>query len=180
MAAPTKPQKKTALGKDSWFLVPTIADQTAPTATEINAATGLNISCYLLASYGGVTQNATRVSLERLLCETSTTEGLGEVTYSMEDMTIVFDPQGAAASEGKEAFELIQDGDFTGYAVRRQGVSADTGDVTAGEFVDVIPVEIGKPLPGKSNTDASGIYTATAPVAVTGEPSFNVAVAAGV
>ena len=43
MAAPTKPQKVTANGKDSWFFAPAVANMATPTATEINAVTGLNI-----------------------------------------------------------------------------------------------------------------------------------------
>lgn len=179
MAAPIKPQKKTANGKDSWWLVPAIADQDAPTLTEVNAVTGLNISCYLLAEQEGVTGTTEKVALARLLCETTTTEGIGETTFSMADVQIVFDPQAASGSDGKKAWEKIKDG-FTGFAVRRQGVRAlDDAAVTEGQFLDVVPVEFGQAIPGKSATDASGIYTATAAVAVTGTPSFNVAAVSG-
>lgn len=178
MAAPIKPQKKTANGKDSWWLVPAIADQDAPTLTEVNAVTGLNISCYLLAEQEGVTGTTEKVALARLLCETTTTEGIGETTFSMADVTVVFDPQAASGSDGKKAWEKIKDG-YTGFAVRRQGVRAlDDASVTAGQFLDVIPVEVGPATPGKSANDASGIYTATAAVAITGTPSFNVAAVA--
>lgn len=178
MAAPIKPQKVTANGKDTWWLVPTIADITAPTDAEINAALGLNVTCFLLAEQEGVTGTTEKVALARLLCETSTTEGLGDTTFSMADMQIVFDPQAASGSDGKKAWELIQDG-FTGYAVRRQGVkSGDDADVTDGQFVDVVPIETGIAIPGKSSTDAAGIYTATTAVAITGTPEFNVAVVA--
>lgn len=179
MAAPIKPQKVTANGKDTWWLVPAIADLDAPTATEINATSGLNITCFLLAEQEGVTSTTERVALARLLCETTTTEGLGDTTFSMADIQGVFDPQGAANSDGKKAWELVKAG-FTGYAVRRQGVKSDVdADVEAGDFVDVVPIDMGPAVPGKSSTDASGIYTFTAPVAVTGTPQFNVAVAAG-
>lgn len=177
MPAPIKPRKVTANGKDSFWLVPAVASTDAPTALEVNAASGLNISCYLLAEQEGVTGTTEKVTLARLLCETSTTEGIGETTFSMADVQVVFDPQAAANHNDKKAFELLRDG-FTGYAIRRQGVRAtEDSDVTAGQFVDVIPVEVGPVVPGKSATDASGIYTATAAVAVTGTPSFNVAVA---
>ena len=38
MVAPIKPQKKTANGKDTWWLVPTVAALAAPTALEINSS----------------------------------------------------------------------------------------------------------------------------------------------
>jgi hypothetical protein len=177
MAAPIKPQKKTANGKDSWWFVPAVADMSAPTALEVNAATGLNVSCFLLAEQEGVSASTSKVQLARLLCETSTTEGLDTTTWGMSDIQGVFDPQAAAGSNGKKAWDLFKDG-FTGYAIRRQGVVSDVDtDVDAGEFVDVVPVDVAPATPGKTSNDSSGIYSFTAAVAVTGTPAFNVAVA---
>ena len=175
MAAPTKPQKVTANGKDSWFFAPAVANMATPTATEINAVTGLNISCFLLAEQEGVTGTAEKVRLARLLCETSTTEGLGEQTWSLADIQGVFDPQAAVAADGKKAFEKFRNG-AEGYLIRRQGVKADssTSEVTAGQFVDVFKVEIGKATPGKTSTGSDAIYSFTAPVALLAH-EFNVA-----
>ena len=176
MAAPVKPQKVTANGKDSWWAVPAIADPDAPTATEINALSGLNITCFLLAEQEGVTGNTSKTELARLLCETSTTEGIDTTVWSMADLTGVFDPQAAAGADGKKAWALFKDG-LTGYLVRRQGVVSTTdAAVQAGDFVDVVPVETGPATPSKTGTDASGIYAFTAAVAITGTPSFNVEV----
>lgn len=176
MAAPVKPRKVQANGKDSWYLVPAIAVPSAPTLTEINAATGINVSCALLASFEGVTGSTGKVTLERFLCETEQFEANDNTTYTMSDIVGGFDPQAADASSDKAAFEFLRDG-FEGYAVRRQGITAagDAG-VVVGQFVDVVPVDIARAIPGKSNTDASGIYTFSAAVAVTGQPEFNVAV----
>lgn len=178
MAEPIKPMKVTANGKDSWFWVPTIADVKAPTALEINAASGVNITCFLLAEQEGVTGTAEKVALARLLCETSTTEALGDQTWSLADLQGVFDPQAAAGSDGKKAWEEFQDPINPGYLVRRQGVIADsdTSEAAVGQFVDVFKGEVAQATPGKSATDASGIYTFTAPVALVAKPVFNVAV----
>ena len=176
MAAPIKPQKKTANGKDTWWVVPSVASLAAPTDDEVNSASGLNITCFLLAEQEGVTGTTEKVALARLLCETSTTEGIGETTWSMADIQIVFDPQAAANADGKKAWALLKDG-FTGVAIRRQGVVSKTdADVTAGQFVDAVPIEVGPLTPGKSASDASGIYTASGSVAITDTPKFNVAV----
>lgn len=179
MVSPTKPRKVQANGKDSWWLVPAIANETAPSITEINAATGINVSCTLLASYEGVTGSTGKVTLERFLCETEQFEANDVTTYTMSDVVGGFDPQAAEASDDKVAFEFLRDG-FVGFAVRRQGVTSDTAspDAIVGEFFDVVPVDIARAIPGKSNTDASGIYTFSAAVAVTGKPEFNVAAVA--
>lgn len=176
MAAPVKPNKKTANGKDTWWIVPAIASQSAPTVAEVNATAGLNVTCFLLAEQEGITATSEKVRLARLLCETTTSEGLGETTFAMSDIQFVFDPQAAANHNDKKVWALLKDG-YTGFLVRRQGVkSATEASVAEDDFVDVVPVEIAPAIPGKSSTDASGIYTATAPVAVTGTPTFNVAV----
>lgn len=178
MAAPTKPRKVQANGKDSYWLVPAVADINAPTATEVNAATGINISCTLLASFEGPTSSTSKVTLERFLCETEQYEANDVTTVSLPDIVGGFDPQAADASDDKLAYEFLRDG-FTGYLVRRQGVTADSdaSEVTAGQFVDVLPVEIAKAIPGKSNNDASGIYAFSAAVSNTGPSAWNVAVA---
>lgn len=179
MAAPIKPAKKASLGRDSYWLVPAIADLSAPTATEVNAATGINITCFLLNDQEGLTGTTERVTLPMLLCETSTSEGIGTTTFSMADLRIVLDPQADSSHNDKKAFEKIRDG-YTGFVVRRQNVDAlSDGAVATGQFVDAAPIQIGLAIPGKSSNDASGIYTATAAVAVTGTPALNVEVVAG-
>lgn len=175
MVAPTKPRKVRAQGKDSWWLVPAVADLDAPTALEVNAATGINISCAILADGDSLTATVNKVTLPAYLCETEQFEANDNVSYSMGDVVGGFDPQAAEASDDKLAFEFLRDG-FTGYAIRRQGVSVETGDATAGQFVDVVPVDISRAVPGKSSNDASAIYTFTAGASVTGSPSLNVAV----
>lgn len=178
MVAPARQRKVLANGKDSWYFVPAIAVPGTPVVTEVNSASGINASCALLASFEGVTGSTGKVTPERFLCETEQYEANDNTTFTMSDIVGGFDPQAAIAHADKKIFEFFRNG-FTGYAVRRQGITAatDTG-VVSGQFVDVVPVEVAPAIPGKSNTDASGIYTFSAAVAVTGKPEFNVAVAA--
>lgn len=180
MVAPSKPQLVTANGKDSWFFVPAVANKTAPTVAEVNAATGLNISCYLWSDFEGLSSSTGKVTLPRLLCELNTYEANDVTTFTVADLDFAFAPQAAAASDGKKAWDKFKAGGLTGFLVRRQGIVADQSapEAAAGQFVDVMPVEIGKAVPGKTGTDAAGVYRATAPVAITGEPAFNVAVVA--
>lgn len=178
MAAPIKPSKKTALGKDTWWLVPAVATITAPTAAEVNAATGLNITCFMLGEQEGLSGTTERVTLPRLLCETTTSESIGDTVVTMPDLQIVLDPQAASAHNDKKAYEKIRAG-YTGFLIRRQNFTADqaASEAVAGQFVDVASVQIAKAIPNKSANDATGVYTATAAVAVTAA-EFNVAVAA--
>lgn len=180
MAAPTKPQKVASNKKDTWWFAPAIADMAAPKDTEINALTGLNFTCFLLADQDGVTGTTNKAQLARLLCETGTTEVLDTVSWSMSDLVSVFDPQAATGSDGKKTWDLFGAAGASGYLIRRQGVVNDVDtDVEATQFVDVFKVDIGEGTPGKTAVDASGLYAFTCGVALV-DKQFQVAVVAGV
>lgn len=180
MVAPAKAQMVTSNGKDSWFWIPAVAIKTAPTVSEWNAASGLNISCFLWSDFEGITATTGKVTLPRLLCEVNQYEANDVTTFSMADLDFAFAPQAASGSDGKKAWEKFKAGGLTGFLGRRQGVIADqaTPEGVAGQFVDLLPVDIAKAIPGKTSTGADGVYRATAPVAVTGEPVWNVALVA--
>lgn len=179
MVAPTKPRKVQANGKTSYWLVPAVGTTTAPTAAEVNAATGINLSCTLLKDFEGPTASTGKVTLAEYLCETESYEANDTTTVTISDIMGGFDPQAATASADKKGYEFVKDG-YSGFLIRRQGVVADsdTPDAVAGQFVDVIPIEVAKAVPGQSNNDSSGIYTFSAAVSVTGSAAWNVAVSA--
>lgn len=178
MAAPITPAKKLADGKDSWWLITTLTSQTAPTATQINSTTGgLNVTGVLMGDYEGATTSTEKVTLPKVLLETTSTEVNGETTNSLADMMLTFQPQAASGADGKKAWELFTGGKLLGYAVRRQDVAGTTGDVTVGQFVDVWPVDIVRNAPTKTSTGKDGIYAFSVSLGVTGPPSYNVAVA---
>lgn len=174
MAAPIKPALVRAFGNDSWTFVPAIADKTAPTVAEVTAATGFNLSCSLFGDQEDVSATTEKVTLPRRLCETETYESNGPTSYSMPDLQVSFDPQAAAASDGKKAWETMTDG-ATGFLVRRQGVDATT-DFQSGDFVDVVPVQLGTKVPSKTGTGADGVYAFTQAVSITDTPEWNAAV----
>ena len=176
MVAPIKPKKVRALGKESFWLVPAVANVTAPTIVEINAATGINLSCTLLATVEGLTASFNKVTLPAYLCETEQFEANDVTSYSMTDLEGGFAPQATAASNDKKAFEFLRSG-YTGFMVSRPGIVSDsaTPDAVTGQFFNVVPVEITKAVPGKSGTDNSAIFTWKAGVSVTGPVGLIVA-----
>jgi hypothetical protein len=174
MAAPIKPALVRAYGNDGWGFVTAVANPSAPTLTEIQAATGLTISCMLFGEQEGVSATTEKVTLPRILCETEQFEANGPTTYSMSDLMVSFSPQAAAGSNGKKAWETLVEG-ATGFLWRRQGIPA-TDDTAVGQFVDLVPIEIGTRTPTKTGTGADGVYAFTAPTSVTGAPTFNVAI----
>lgn len=176
MAAPIKPALKRAFGNDSWTWVPAVATKTAPTVAEVTAAGGFNLSCSLFGEQEGISSTTAKVTLPRILCETDTYEVNGENTHSMADLMVSFDPQGAALSDGKKAWEAMGDLE-AGFLIRRQGVTATT-DFAAGEFVDVIPATLGTKVPTKTSNGADGVYAFTVGASITSAPAYNVAIVA--
>lgn len=180
MVAPIKPGVKLATGKETWWIVLAIANKNAPTAAEVNAATGINMSGYLFAEYAGLTVTLNKVSLPRILAETKTYQAAGETTYDMADMEFLIHPQAATGADGKKAWDKFKAGALIGFGVQRSDYVADqtASEAAAGQRVNVVPIEVHAAYPGMTSAGADGVYRATAPVSVTGEPVFDVAVAA--
>jgi hypothetical protein len=173
MAVPTKPALTLALGKDGWGFIVACANIQAPTIIELNAATGFSLSCSLFSEQEGVTATTEKVTLPRLLCETVQFQVNGPVTYEMADLTVSFNPQGAAASAGVKAWETMVD-NATGFLWQRQGIDSTTDNVAA-QFYNIIPVQLGTKTPIKTSTGGDGVFAFTQPASITAKPAFKVA-----
>lgn len=176
MAAPVKPALARSFARDSWAWVPAIADPSAPTVAELEATAAFNLSCSIFGDQEAVTASTEKVTLPRRNCEEETFEVNGPTSYSMADLMISFSPQAAEASDGKKAWEAMDDY-ATGFLVRRQGKQATTV-FAAADFVDVIPAQLGVKVPGKTGTGADGVYAFTVAASIVNTPSWNKAVAA--
>ncbi len=129
--------------------VTTIADTTAPSlATEINAASSVALECLVVGSFD-IDFSVDRTQLRRM-CSRQVRERSGPVTYSIQDLFIVYDPQDMAA-DVSEAYAALTDG-ATGYLVERRGVHVDTA-WAADDLVRVIPVEVANANPAPPEDD---------------------------
>ena len=171
MAEPLRPNATPTYGRENWLFVPTIASTTAPTAAEINAASGLDITRILFASTGKPAQSTNRVTAERRLGDTQTYEAIGTSTVTGGDMVYAFADQAAAGEDGKKLYELIPEG-TTGFLVQRRGVSRATAPAT-GQFVNVYPVQFGPSFPADAGQDESAESAMSCAFAVTGPPAIN-------
>jgi hypothetical protein len=177
MAAPVKPGVHNSLQMDSFWIVPTVS--AIPTDDEINSASGLYITCFLTEENSGWTVQFNKGTSPRLLCSGSTNEVLLPSTATGTDLIGVVDPQAAEAHADKEAFEFLRDGLSNHVMVRRQNKANNLDDqATAGEFVDYVRVDITPAVTDKTAVGPEGVYVFKAGVAVTGDPVYNVAVAA--
>ena len=175
MAEPIRPTAAKTFGRTNWIYVPAIANTSAPTAAEINSASGLDITNMLYAdAFGGVTAEPTRVTAPSRVGDTESYDAFGRTTYGIEDLVYSFDPQAAGGADGKKAKEKFAEG-TTGYLVKRTNVAKATTPA-AGQFVSVYPVVMGAQLEVETGDGESAESAIRQPVSVTNQPKLNVAI----
>ena len=152
--------------------VETIANPLAPSlATEINAASSVALECLVVGNFN-IDFSVDRTQLRRM-CSRQVRERSGPVTYSVQDLFVVYDPQDMAADVSK-AYAALTDG-ASGYLVERRGVHVDTA-WAAGDLVRVIPVEVANANPAPPEDDNE--LQARVAFTVIGEVQKDVAVVA--
>ena len=176
MPAPVKPAFSRSFGQEVWIWAPAIADIDAPTASEINAVTGFNLSCSVLGEQEGLTGTTEKVTLPRRNCEQETFEVNGPTSYSAGDLMVTHQPQAASGTDGKKAWESLDDY-AEGFLVHVQGVDPNV-EPSTGDFVSIYPAQLGKKTPMKTSTGADGVFGFQLSASITNTPSFLVPIAA--
>lgn len=133
-----QPTSVPADGSVKVVFVPAIADASAPTVTELNAAGAIDLSCYLTADGLNMSTDEQTVTDDRL-CSRQTFEQPGRFSDSME-VGYVYDPQNSTATEDL-AYKTLKRG-VKGFLVLRWGADYEA-DFAAGDVVDVVPVNWG-------------------------------------
>ena len=181
MAEPIRPASRSAHGRENWVFVPAIADINTPTVAELTAVSALDITNIVMRSgRPSPSQSTSLATAEQRLGDTRARQRIGTTTYAGGEMTYQFDPQGAASSDAVKAWETFGTEGTTGFLVRRLGIGKATA-FTAGQFVDVFPVEFGPSMPTTTGSEESTETAAVCTFAVTdvqSGPVFKKAIAA--
>lgn len=151
-------------------LVTTIANTAAPTVTELNAGTTVDISCYL-TSDGFTPSLSEQVIADERLCSTSTYEQPGRHQRSLDVVYI----DNTNTAEDNEAKETLVPGTAQ-YLVVRRGIAFDTTFAATTQKVSVWPIKPGQysDLPPEANS----VLKTAQKLFVTGEVQVDVAVVA--
>lgn len=129
--------------------VETLANPSAPDlSTEINAVSSVALECLIDGGFD-IDFTVERKDLRRM-CSRQVRQRSGPVTYSVQDVFVVYDPQDLAAPVSA-AYAALTDG-ATGYLVERRGVHVDTA-WAVGDLVRVIPVEVANANPAPPEDD---------------------------
>ena len=96
MAEPLRPPATKTYGRENWLYVTAVADITAPTAAEVNAASGLDITNIAFADGAPAPSQSTNLATQnRRFGDTTEVQFVGTTTYAGGEMTYQFNPQGA-------------------------------------------------------------------------------------
>lgn len=159
-------------GNIKTILVPTIADPSAPTVTELTAAGVKDVSCYLTPDGFALTVDQATISDERL-CSTETYGKPGRKTYGLTLTGI--DNTNSDDEADNDLVDTLVEGTQQ-YLVRRRGLPFDDA-VATGDKVTVIPFQAG--VKQDVAPEANSVIRSTWQCFVTGQVQVEVAVVAG-
>jgi hypothetical protein len=154
------------------FVITLVTAGLVPKMTEISAGSSLDISDYLYADGWAPQLSTNKVTSPRRVGSGRVFEKNGLATESLGDLHYMYQPQAAAASAGKKAFEVLTSG-ATGYIIERLGLDAYSVDFAIGQFVNVIPVQLGVQLPSGDSTDEAAEFGIMQSVSVTSPGRVN-------
>lgn len=176
MTAPLRPAATKSYLRDTWIFVPTVSAPGAPTVAELTGASALDVTNMFFASSARPSASTNLARAPKRIGDAASYEFVGESQESFGEVRYAFNPQAAALSDGKKAFEKFPAG-TTGYLYNRLGIDRDTA-VTAGQFVTGYPVEFGTQQETTEGDSEGAEVAIVQTVAQTGPKSLNVAVAA--
>lgn len=154
--------------------VVSIADPTAPKlATEVNAATSVDLTCLLTEAWGPDYSVAV-AEISRMCSKVATQRG-GAVTYTFPDFIFAYDSQGLLTAAINKAYATLVAG-ATGFLVIRYGKHVDTA-FAVGDKVDVWNAQV-TAGPLKLAPEANSELKAKSSVVNIGTPQFDKALVA--
>lgn len=164
MVAPLTPTGIKTQGNVKWVFNAT-SSLTAPSVATWTAAGALDVSNIFYADSGRHMKETAKGPAPRRVGTTKVWQQTGTDNESFGDLRYVVDPQGAAASDGKKAWEKFPPG-TVGYFLERLGLSVDT-DLAIGQWARVIPVKIAARNFDYDTTDEFGEIAVVQSVIVT-------------
>lgn len=167
------PEATAQLGNTSITVVQTVADMAAPKlATEINAASSVNVSCFLYS--GGVgTATTNKGSAPRRICTKAELQQFGVTNYEVTDLSYVYNPQAADSTDDNKAKAALTEGSEV-YLIVRKGLDAETAAYATGQYVDVWHVELGPQNRGVTGDGEFDEFNIVQSVIVKSPPEYDV------
>lgn len=171
------PEATPILGNSSILVVQDMADPSAPSlATDIGAATTVNVSGYLYSGGTG-TSNTNKGEAPRRVATKSSVQQFGTTNYEVTDLQYTYDPQAALSADANAAREALAEGAEV-FLVIRRGLDVENTAMAAGQKVDVWPVRLGPQNKTQTGDGEFDEYSITQTVVALGPPTEDVSIAA--
>jgi hypothetical protein len=134
------------------------ADLDAPKlATEINAVTSVDGSCFLFPEGWNPTANVNKGTRRRRLCSRNTSEVFNTTQYVLAALQYVHDPQEDDTDPVNDLRALLTQGTKV-FAWERQGLDAQSDDFAVGDHSITHHIEVGPQVRMGDPTDENGEY----------------------
>lgn len=177
MVAPVRPASTQSKGTTKIVFVPAFTGAyTAPDVTAAAGASALDVTNMFFESSAMPDASTQMARAARRVGDVESYEFVGEVQWTLGEMRYAFNPQAAALSDQKKAFEKFPYG-TTGYLLIRKGIDRNT-DLATGQFVSVYPVSFGSQVETDEGDGDSAEVAIKQGVGVTGPPAQVVALVA--
>lgn len=161
----TIPESVTAEGNVKIVFLPALADPAAPSAAALVASTAVDVSCFLMPDWGGIT-GTQAVGDDRRFCSKESYQRLGRITRTVAPMTYTYLPQETDSHAANKARAALEEGN-TGWLVVGYGVDpADS--FTTGDLTRSVPVECGYQNHNAAAADEFAPLTITQTLGVVG------------
>jgi hypothetical protein len=164
------PEATPVQGNTKVKVVTTIATLTAPSlATEVNAATSLDISCFIRDWNPEMQSNSGSAPARN--CTTVQLPVEGNTQFSAIEIRYTYDPQAADSTDDNKAkAKLIRGTEF--YAVVRKGLDAQDTAFAATQYIEVWKFRCGRQNFVRSGTDEFSEYEVSQMLYPLTEPTY--------
>lgn len=154
------PEGTPTLGNTKLAALVAVAAPAAPKlATEINAATSVEISCFVYPAGWNPTGTQGKGTKPLRLCTKTQRDSLNRIAWTAPTLQYVYDPQAADSAVGNEAKELLVEGAIV-YIVERRGIDSDDPFATT-QQVRTHHLRLGAQIPSGDLTDENGEFFIT-------------------
>lgn len=155
------PEGTPTLGNTKIKAVLTVASLAAPKlATEVNAVTSVDASCYLYPAGWAPTATTSKGSKPARLCSKRELQQFNRTSFEISDLQYVYDPQGDDTVAANALKKLLVEGAIINL-VERIGLDAQTVPFAATQKVITHLVRMGPQVKSGDRTDENGEFFIT-------------------
>lgn len=152
------PEGVQAQGNIKVTAVLSVADINGPKlATEIKAATSVDLSCFLYPAGWAPTVTTNKGTKPPRLCSKEQLEQFNRSTYGLADLLYAWDPQADDTDLDNKAYTTLSEG-LVVYLIERLGKDSQDVDFAADDYVNVHKVRLGPQLDAGDPTDENAEF----------------------